>query len=277
MLFVMCPFALGCLTPSVPSLKILPSNVRAWREDLALTPTAEIQGDLVTLRNVRDCEYVGPENYLVRYHDESLKLSDVQSLDYLVVPFTDSPLLAHTMFSFGLKDGRQLAVSAEVRLEEGQEYHPIPGSMHQYELCYVLAEERDLVRLRTRHRQVDVLLYPTIATPEQSQRLLIDVSKRMNKLAAKPEFYDTLTNNCTTNLIDHINHVFPGTVPWSVSTVLPGLSDRYAYDLGLLGNARPFTELKAVARVNELAERYYDDPDFSQRIRMAVRPAEVVR
>jgi hypothetical protein len=139
--------------------------------------------------------------------------------------------------------------------------------MRQFELTYVVADERDVVLLRTAHRKVDVYLYRSTATPAQAQALLKDMLARANGLAKQPEFYDTITNNCTTNIVDHINRLAAGRAPADVRVMLPGLADQYAYDLGLIDRTLPFAETKRRARINDLADRYQNAPDFSQKIR----------
>jgi len=121
--------------------------------------------------------------------------------------------------------------------------------------------------LRTRHRDDDVYVYPTIASAEQSRELFVSVMERVNKLHADPEFYHSISNNCTSNLVDHINGLKPNRVGFSWRALLPGFSAEYAYDLGLLDNRVPFEDLHTIAYINDLAERYHDSVDFSQRIR----------
>jgi hypothetical protein len=230
-------------------------------------PRAEIVGDEITLTNIRNFEYLTEDDYLVGYYDRSFRISDIQSVDFIMVPFQGMETIAHTMLSFGLADGTYIGVSVEVRLEQGEHYTTSMGLSNQFEITYLVADERDIVRLRTRHRDADVFIYPSSATPEAAQRLFVDMMERVNKLYVKPEFYDTITNNCTTNLVRHVNRVFPQRVPMAWQVILSGHSDEYAYRLGLLDNSVPFEKLKAAAYVNDLAEKHYDDPDFSQKIR----------
>lgn len=244
-----------------------PSHHREWRTDLALMPYCERDGDTYRIHNVRDFIYQSDDEYVVNYADRDLELSQLESVDFVVVPFKQVPSLAHTMLSFGFEDGNYLGVSVEARLEEGEKYSPVRGALRQYELMYVIAEERDLIARRTKHRDVDVYVYPTVATPEQAQALFAEVMDRVNQLAVQPEFYDTLTNNCTTNIVDHINRLRPGSITADLRLVLPGFSDRLAYDLGLLKSDRPFLETKRQARVNDLANRFAESDDFSQKIR----------
>lgn len=250
---------------------LLPSNDRNWEPDQAILPRATFHGDRVTVRNIRNCSYLDEFSYTLDYHTETYDLSELESVDFIVVPFAETPALAHTMLSFGFAGDRYLAVSVEIRREKGEEYSPLKGLLNQYELMYVVADERDLILLRTNHRLVDVHLYRAKATGEQARALFVDVMKRVNKLYEEPEFYNTITNNCTTNLVEHINRLAPGTVPYDYHVLLPGYSDRLAYDLGLLETDLPFERARQRSRVNYVAYLHRDAPDFSRRIRQALR------
>lgn len=245
----------------------IPSNDRDWIVEHKVLAQAEMTGEQVTIRNVRDAEFFTYRDCIVDYYDKSFPIGDVRNVDFIVIPFNEQRALAHTMLSFGLADGDRLGVSVEVRLEKGEEYHPATGLLGQFELIYVLASEKDLIRVRTEHRKCDVYAYRSVATPEQSQRLLIDILRRVNQLRDKPELYDSINNNCTTNIVHHINHLVPGKVPQDYRVLLPGFSDQLAYDLKLLDTSVPFEELKRRSRVNDLALKYRDDPNFSARIR----------
>ena len=259
----------GCTTiepVGIPGV-LEPSNFKNWQPSLAVLPYATSDGQHVTVRHVRNCDYKSEYDYTVNLYDRTLDLKDLQTVDFIVVPFRDHPYLAHTMLSFGLGNDEYLCVSAEVRLEEGEKYSPIRGLFRQYELTYVVADERDLIRLRTRHRDADVYIYRTIATPEQSQDLFLDVIQRINKLAVSPEFYDAVTNNCTTNIVNHVNRLRPHRVPYAMPVLLPGYADRYAYSLGLLDTKLSLEQTRRLAHVNQMAELYYDSPEFSKKIR----------
>jgi hypothetical protein len=246
---------------------VTPSNHRRWEPKLAVLPFAELQGDQLTVRNVRHCEYLSDQDYIVRHYDKTFDLNRLNSVDFLVVPFKNAPSLAHTMLSFGFDGSDYLAVSVEARLEEDQTYSPIDGLMRQYELMYVVADERDVIPLRTKHRDADVYLYRTRATPEQSRQLLLDMMARANKLVFEPEFYDTLTNNCTTNIVDHINRITPGKIAPNIGVLLPGLSDQMAYEAGLLDTNDSFERTKQRARITGRANRHLAEADFSVKIR----------
>ncbi len=243
------------------------SNDRNWIVEHKVLASAEMQGDQLTVRNIRDAEFFSYRDCVVEYYDKSFALSDVQNVDFIVIPFNEQRALAHTLLSFGLADGDRIGVSVEVRLEKGEEYHPVNGLLGQFELIYVVASEKDLIRVRTEHRMCDVYAYRGTATPAQSQTLLIDILRRVNQLKGKPELYDTITNNCTTNIVQHINHLAPGKIPQDYRVLLPGYSDELAYELKLIDTSLPFAEVKRRARVNDLALKYRDDPHFSARIR----------
>ncbi|MEZ6111268.1 MAG: DUF4105 domain-containing protein [Pirellulaceae bacterium] len=247
---------------------LAPSNDRPWRDDLAVLSTASIQRDQVTIRNIRNCSYVTEDDYEVDHYDKSFQLAELRGVDFIVVPFKEAPTLAHTMLSFDFGQSGHVVVSVEARLEKGEAYSPLAGSARQYELMYVIGDERDLIRLRTQVRDVDVFLYRTNATPEQSREILVDILRRANQLARQPEFYDSLTNNCTSNIVMHVNRVRPNRVPLAdLRLLLPGYADQMAYDLGLLDTSRPFADLRREAQINYLARTYVDDPEFSERIR----------
>lgn len=258
----------GC----VPVAKVMsPSNVRNWAPDQAILPYAEFRGQEILVHNVRHCDYMDEDTFVVRHEDRHYRLDQVRAVDFFMVPFDGMPRLAHTMlsFEFAPPDGppEHLAVSVEIRKEAGESYAAWKGSARQYELMYVLADERDVVQLRTNHRGENVYLYRTTATPEQAQRLLVDVLARTNELAARPEFYDTVTNNCTTNIVRHINRIQPNRLTSDYRVLLPGYSDELAFDEGLIQRHGSFAETKAAAYLNPRALAAANRDDFSQVIR----------
>ncbi len=247
-----------------------PSNARDWSPDQAVLAYAEINGDIAHVYNVRNCTYLDKDTYVVNYYDKTFDLSRLRGVDFFVVPFRGMPGLAHTMISFDFGEEEHLAVSVEIRRERGEQYDLLKSMLNQYELMYVVADERDVVKLRTNYRGDDVYLYRARATPEQARMLFVDVMERVNKLASHPEYYNVFTNNCTTNLVNHINRVAPGKVPYrpySPKILLTGHSDRLAYDLGLLDTSLPFEEARRRAKISDRARFYATAADFSDRIR----------
>ena len=248
--------------------KILrPRNDRNWAPDMRRPPFAEFEGDYVRIHNIRFCDYRSEEDYTVRYYDRVCRLSDVVSVDFIVVPFSGLDVLAHTMLSFGFRDGTFMCVSVEIRKEKGEKYGAFSGMARQFELIYLIGDERDLIPLRTNYRKVEVFIYRTVFTPEQSRDLLVDMLRRANKLHDEPEFYNTLTNNCTTNLVDHVNNVIPDTIPYGYQVLFPGLTEELFFDRGLLVNRGGFRETKNAAKVNYKAYLHRNARDFSNLIR----------
>jgi hypothetical protein len=240
---------------------LMPSNNRDWSPDLAVLAYAEIDGNEVKIRNIRNCTYRADNEYVIKHYDRKFDLDKIRTVDFIVVPFKEAEGLAHTMMSFGFEGDKYVCVSVEARLEKGETYSPLLGSLRQLELMYVVADERDVILRRTFHRGVDVYLYQTKATPEQARQLFLDVVQRVNKLYREPEFYDTLTNNCTTSLK-------PFSIPlWDPRVVLPGYSDRLAFELGWLDTTRSFEELKSAARITDRANAVAEGEDFSRAIR----------
>ena len=269
MLIVVAAMLTGCSRLNVNSVseRLQPSNDRDWIAELHTPAFAEADGDQITLKNIRSNRYLTNDDYVVNHYDRTININQIQSVDYVVVPFNNTPRIAHTLLSFGLDNGTYLGVSVEVRREKGEGYSAWRGLTRQLELMYVLADERDLIGVRTSHRDSDVYIYPTVATPKQAQALFQSVVTRMNKLAADPEFYHTITNNCTTNLKLHVNELSPNRVPYDWKILLPGHSAEYAYELGLLDRRIPFEDLQALALVQEEANESLDSPHFSQLIR----------
>lgn len=249
--------------------KLKPSNERDWTPEMATLPyvIADPNGSTLTIKNIRNSKYVTAEDYIVHHYDRTIELTDIQTADYIVAPFNSAASLAHTMLSFGLTDGSFIVVSVEVRKERGEDYSAVLGLGRKFELMYVVGDEKDLIRIRTGHKDTAVYVYPTVAQPAHAQALFVDMMTRVNKLAVEPEFYNTLTNNCTTNIKSHVNRIAGNRLKYDWRVLLPAHSAKYAYDLGLLDNAIPFDDLQALALVNDLADKYYDAPDFSERIR----------
>jgi hypothetical protein len=249
-----------------------PSNDRDWTTDQERLAWADFQGRQVVVHNVRNARYRSADDYDVVWEDRSYDLDRLQSAWFVVEPF-ESPDWegpAHTFMSFGFAGDDYLAISVEIRKEKGEEFSPWKGLLRQYEVMYVMGDERDLIQLRTSYRRDPVYLYPVRAPHERIEQLFISMLRRANHLRQEPEHYNTLTNTCTTNIVRHVNELIPGRVPWSYKVLLPGYSDELAYDLGLIDTDRPFPEAKRHFRVDDDALRAAGREDFSRRIRQGL-------
>ena len=249
---------------------LTPSNDRQWQPEVAVLPTVTVQGDLVTVRNVRNFDYRTETDFTPRYEDRTYDLRRLDRVD-LVAVYWMGPAIAHLFLSFGFGDDH-LAVSIEARKERGEGYSSLGGFFRQYELVYVVADERDVIRLRTNYRKdppEDVYIYQVQGPPENARRLFMDYVRSINELAQRPAFYNTLTSNCTNVIYTHAR-VNPGHVPFSWKILLSGYAPEYIYDHGRFDRSVPFEELRRRSLVNAAAQAADQAPDFSRRIRAAL-------
>ena len=248
-------------------LAISPSNDRDWARDQATLSLVDFDEDAVTIRNIRNFAYRTTDDYVPHTYDRTFDLGKLKTLDFVLEHFGGAPGAAHTFLTFGFEDGSHVAISIEIRKEKGEIFNPLSALFKQFELMYVIGDERDLIGLRTNHRHDDVYLYPVRASRENMRAMFVDMLRRTNHLATHPEYYNTLTNTCTTNIVEHINHLATRQVGFSLKVLFPAYSDRLAYDLGLIDTDLPLDELRARCRINEAAERHRDSADFSSAIR----------
>lgn len=248
---------------------IRPSNDREWAIGLAVLPSVTFEGDLATIEGVRNFHWRTLDEFDVLYETRSYDLSTVRTLWFCLSIFHPEGWRgpAHSLLSFGFDDGRFLAISVEARKEEGESYSVYKGMAKRFELMYVIGDECDLVANRAVLRPDSVNLYPIEATPEAIRGILRGMLEAANDLHARPEFYDTLTNNCTTRLRDHVNAVVPGRIPASWKVVLPGYSDELLEKLGLIDSALGLDEARHAFDIKAAATAAAASEDFSARIR----------
>ncbi len=261
-------FALLFLAVLAWWLSIAPSNDRRWQADVARLPHATIEGDRVTVHNVRNFTYRSETDFTPAYDTRTYDLSKLDSVDLFAV-YWMGPAIAHTIVSFGFDGQDYLAISIEARKEQGEGYSSIRGFFRQYELFYVVADERDVIRLRTHYRKdppEEVYRYRMQGSRETARRFFLDYLKTINELKDRPRFYNTLTANCT-NVIWLHAHVNPGRVPFSWKVLASGYVPEYLYSLGRLDTSVSLAELTRRGHVNRIAQALDDGPDFSRRIR----------
>lgn len=251
---------------------ISPSHERVWRPDVAVMPRAIVQGDRVRLTGVRNFDYRSPDDFRQRYDERVVSLSRLTHVDFYVSYWMPGPV-GHTFLSFVFEDAPPVTISIEARPELGEGYAPIASLFKQFELIYVVGDERDIVRLRTNFRGEDVYLYRTTAGGEDARRLFLVYLERINELADRPEFYHLLSNNCTLNILRYVRAAGGTIARFDIRHYLNGLVDGYLFDTGRLDTTVPFDELRRRARINEKAQAADDAPDFSDRIRESY-PAE---
>jgi hypothetical protein len=248
-------------------LRIPASNNRDWQPEVANTPYATINGDVVTIHNLRNFDYRTETDFDPRWESRTYDFSKLDSVDIIAV-YWAGKAIAHVMVSFGFAGKDYLAVSIETRKEKGENYSTLAGFFRQYELYYVVADERDVIRVRTTYRQPqeDVYIYRVNGPLKNARRVFLDYIKSINELRERPSYYNTLTTNCTTSILFH-TRMNPEAPPMSWKVLLSGYVPDYLYDLGRLDTSRPFAELEKMSRVNTRAHAADKDAAFSQRIR----------
>jgi len=254
-------------------LSISPSHDRQWRPDVAVMPRATINGDRVRITGVRNFEYRSLTDFTARWEEREVQLSHLTSVDFFVSYFFVSHwsggLVGHTFLSFIFDNAQPLSISIETRPEVDESFNPVGSLFKQFELIYVVGEERDLVRVRTNFRKETVYLYRLNASPDDVRRLFMVYLKRINELADRPEFYHLLSNSCTINIIRYANAA-GRRGRFDIRHLLNGLIDSYLYHSGRIDTTLPFDELRRRSRINEAAQAADDAPDFSERIRAAL-------
>lgn len=253
-------------------ISIRPTHDRPWRPDVEVMPRAFIDGDRVRISGVRAFEYRSRNDFSIGYQEREVSISHLTSVDFFVSYFLIGPV-AHTFLSFNFDNAPPLCISIETRPEVGKGFAPIASLFKQFELIYIVGDERDLVRVRTNFRREDVYLYHIRTTPDRARKLFRIYLDRINELADGPEFYNLLTNSCTINIVRYAR--MAGKVSgFDFRYILNGFVDSYLYSLGLLDTGLPFEELRPRSKINAAAEAVDDSPDFSQRIRAAVPPRQ---
>lgn len=253
---------------STPSLK------REWTPDQAIPPQISISDSEVRITNVRNSKYRSISDFDTRYEDRSFNPNDIVRVWYVVELFEKSwrgP--AHAFLSFEFGDNRFISVSPEIRKEKDESFSAFWGLFRRFEILYVVADEKDVIGLRVNHRKNPVYLYPMKATKEQAKKMFLDVMTRAKKLTEEPEFYNTFTNSCNTNIVAHVRSIAPKSVPLSWRVLVPGYSDALAFEQGLIDTDLSFEEARRIFQVSKNSP-LGDGLPFSVRIRKRL-PASI--
>jgi hypothetical protein len=251
-------------------LSLRPSNDRSWVNDNERMATADFNGDEVTIRNVRDFNWRSTRDFDERWIDVKVNLDKISKIWFVLEYFDPSKRqMAHTIMSFETEDGERLACSIEVRREKGERYHPLKGMFRQYELIYVWATERDVIGVRTRCRKKSVthLFEAVVLGPGNERRMLESYLRRTNKLSEDPEWYNTITNTCTTNIVRHVTEVYPGRVPRAISILLPGLSPKLLHRNNLVKMTGTLEETLEMSIIDGKGDSWDGSGDFGDWIR----------
>jgi hypothetical protein len=251
-------------------LLIPPSNDREWAPEVAVMPSATVKGNLVEIRNIRNFEYRTATEFTPRYYDKTFDLDKLQSADLICV-YWGMPAIAHIMASFGFGGDDFVVFSIEMRPERNEPSTMVRSLFRQYELIFIAADERDVIRLRTDFREPreQVYIYRTRLPIENQRKLFLAYAAKVDSLSRTPEWYNTLEDNCTTGVLN-LTHAYEGRGRYNWKVLLSGFAAEYGYDLGMLDTSVPFAELSERGHVNDRAARAGDSPAFSSRIREGI-------
>lgn len=246
-------------------ISIKPSSDRDWAPDVAHGVTADIGGSDIVLHNVRNFDWRSETDFVPRWETRRYSLDRLTSVD-LISSVWASPAIAHTLISFGFADNRHVVFSAEVRRERNEEFSEVGGFFKEFELVMIAADENDILRLRTNIRREDVMLLPLQLTEAQARALFSAYVERANQLARQPEFYQTLTTNCTT-VIFELARLVDKRVPMDWRILVSGYLPAYLYGLGVIRSDIPLEAVLQNAAISRRAQNAPPLADYSRVIR----------
>jgi hypothetical protein len=254
-------------------LTIKPSNTRDWQPDVTQLAWAEISGDEAILHNVRNCDYRTESDYTARWETRAVRISQITGID-LAINYWGSPWMAHPIVSFQFADAPPICFSIETRKQIGQTYSAVGGLYRQFELIYVVADERDVIRVRTNYRRgEDIYLYRTTMSAAQARERFHEYVRSLNAIHDHPRWYNAITTNCTTSIRDQ--HPIAERIPWDWRLLLNGKCDELMFERHTIVTAGlPFAELKARSLINTRAKAADTAPNFSELIRAGLAPFE---
>ncbi len=250
-----------------------PSLSRNWSPDQSVMPSIHfLDNNKVKINNIRNINYRTTRDYDLQFYDRTINLEDVESAWLAISPFGGYGV-AHTFVSFGLKDGTYLAISIEIRRKLKQKFDPVKAFFRQFEMMYVIADESDVIKVRTNTIKATVRLFPIQTEKVRVQAVFLDMLKRADKLGKEPEFYNTIWNNCTTNIIKHTKRFSDKPIPvWDYRYLVPEDIDKIAYKLNMIDTHLPYKEAREHFDITKIAQASEDAEDFSNAIR-----AEIIR
>lgn len=254
-----------------------PDPNQDWAPEHARVPVVKIEGDQVHVANVRNFTWRSRTEYTEGFYDRVYDLNAIRSIYYLVVPLPTIDGVAHVFVCFGFADGQHVAVSVEGRRVKDRPYQVIPSLFNQYQLIYVIGDERDVVGVRGAVWKLPVRFYPATSTQERKRALFIDMMRRAHDLEESPEYYNLITNNCMNNITDHLRTLGYRPLPPDWQLLLTGFSDRAAFDLGYIDTDLTFEQARRAFRIDEWMLTAPLDESFSLRLRerLAKQVAEV--
>lgn len=243
-----------------------PSHDRDWARDVSVLPWAEIEGDRVVLHGIRSCRYRSEGDFDLVHREDVFDISRLVDVDLFHV-YWGSPLIAHTMFSFGFDDGRRVCLSVETRREADEVYDALQGFFRQFEVIYVWGDETDLVRLRTDHRGEEVYRYRLQFPIERLREVFVEYLRMTNELRERPKWYNAIVDNCTTTLIGHAKPILNPDSTFDWRWLANGRLHEVMHERGSIDNSIPLEELRRRGFVNGRVPSEVEGVEYSRRLR----------
>jgi len=242
----------GCIVFLIIFFSLPPSNNRNWNKNVSILPSISIDKNLVTIGNIRNFKYKTEHDYIQNYYDKTFNIDNITTLDYILSYWDGNKDIAHTMLSFGFKNNSHLCVSVETRGEVDEPQTGLRGLYNQYELIYILADEKDILGLRTNYRKEEVYIFPMNVNKEQIQKLFIQIMSKVQKLQTHPQFYNTIKNNCFTSLLNEIRKITQQTIVFDWRFLKNGRSDELGYERNsFITNGMSFNDFKYSNHINQ--------------------------
>lgn len=254
----------------VSFIALRPSNTRNWVAEFAVQPQVDIDGENVSIKNIRDWKYSDTQILSRDYINRNFNINDLERVWFLIEPFGKWDGVAHTYFVFDFNNQDPIVFSIEARREEGEEYTALQGMFKKYELIYLWGSETDFTARRVIYQKNNVHMYPMNISPEFQKSLFIELAKATQQLETEPRFYNTLTSNCTNNLAYHANHIKKDAAPFHYARFLTGYSGQYIYDLGYIPHDKPYEEIKERYHINQIVGKMSSEASFSAELRKAL-------
>ncbi len=247
---------------------LTPSNNHQWQEDVAQMTSGRIEGDQVTLFNVRNFDWQSETEYTPRWETRVYDLSKLKSVDMLTSHW-GMDAIAHVLVSFGFDDRQFVTFSVEIRKKKGQEFSEIAGFFKQYELSILATDERDAIGVRPNVRGEDTFLYRIDMPADIRKKLFLSYIEQANQLLEQPRFYNTVTANCTTLVFGMMQHISGG-LPLDARLLLTGYLPSYIEEQDGLTDGFDLAQLRRAGRITERSKQAGQSSDYSKIIRQGV-------
>jgi hypothetical protein len=261
-------FAVGLAALLIWWTRLRPTHDGDWADDVAQMTTGTVDGNRVTLRNVRNFDWRSSTDYTPRWETRTYDLDRLKWVD-MIMSYWRGPAIAHMLISFGFDDGSHVVFSVEIRRRKIQQFSEIGGFFKEFELSIIAADELDLVRLRTNVRGENVHLYRLQLPIAATRSLFLGYIGEANKLDIAPRFYNTITVNCTTLVYQMMQRIV-GRLPFSYRLLFSGYLPEYVYGVRGLDRRYPLEELRTRGFITDRAKQSDRSAHFSADIRRGI-------